>query len=138
MILVDINIFEDVIRKRKGWIKSSGVLVKVRKKEINGYVSALTPPIIYFLRIRDKFTDAGAREKMDKITQGFEIIPLTAGILQKAKNDANFNDFEDAIQFHSAMEKELNTIITRNKKDFGNVQNQIKIMDPEEFIEIEK
>ena len=85
MMLVDINLFEDVIRKREGWIESSEILTKVRKKEIKGYISALTPPIIYFLRIKDKFTDEDAREEMDKITQDFEIINLTAEILKKAK-----------------------------------------------------
>ncbi len=134
MMLVDINIFEDVIRKREGWIESSEILTKVKNKEIKGHISALTPPIIYFLRIRDKFTDEDAREEMDKITQHFEIISLTADILGEAKNNKNFTDFEDAIHFHSAMEKGLKIIITRNKKDFRGVQDQIRVLTPEEFL----
>ena len=32
--------------------------------------------------------------------------------------NSNFKDFEDAIQYHTALENELDLIITRNKKDF--------------------
>ena len=31
---------------------------------------------------------------------------------------SDFKDFEDAIQYHTALENELDLIITRNKKDF--------------------
>jgi len=125
MILVDVNIFEDVIRKREGWIGSSEVSTKVRNKEIKGHISALTPPIIYFLRIKDNFTDEDAREEMDKITQDFEIISLTPDIIREAKNDTNFDDFEDAIQFHSASKEGVEVIVTRNKRDFSNVQDKV-------------
>jgi predicted nucleic acid-binding protein len=129
--LVDINIFEDVIRKRGNWEGSPEILERVRNKSIKGYISVLSIPLIYFLR---KMPDKEAREKVRKITSGFEIIDLTSKIAKNAMNDENFNDFEDAIQFHSAIEKEINIIITRNKKDFRNVQDQIQILTPEEFI----
>jgi predicted nucleic acid-binding protein len=31
---------------------------------------------------------------------------------------SDFKDFEDAIQYHTALENELDLILTRNKKDF--------------------
>lgn len=31
---------------------------------------------------------------------------------------SDFKDFEDAIQYHTALENHLDTIISRNKKDF--------------------
>ena len=49
-ILVDINVFEDVFRQRQGWEASLTVLNYVRNGQVVGYVSALTPPILYFLR----------------------------------------------------------------------------------------
>jgi predicted nucleic acid-binding protein len=33
---------------------------------------------------------------------------------------SNFKDFEDAIQYHTALENHLDMIISRNKKDFKN------------------
>lgn len=70
MILGDINIFEDVIRKRDGWVASLEVLNRVRNKKVNGFVSALTVPVLYFLR---KLPDREAREKVKEITLGFNM-----------------------------------------------------------------
>jgi len=131
-MLVDINVFEDVIRKRDKWEGSLEILEMVRKNRIEGYISVLTIPVIYFLR---KMPDKEAREKVRKITRGFEVIDLTSKIAKSAMDDTNFNDFEDAIQFHSAMGECLNVLITRNKKDFRNVSDQIKILTPEEFLD---
>ncbi len=130
-MLVDINIFEDVIRKRDKWRGSLEILEIVRTKKIEGYISVLTLPVIYFLR---KMPDKEAREKVKRATRGFEIIDLTSEIAKSAMNDEAFNDFEDAIHFHSAMEKGLKIIITRNKKDFRGVQDQIRVLTPEEFL----
>jgi len=42
MMLVDVNIFMDVLRRRKGWEASSLILNVVKEKKIEGYISALT------------------------------------------------------------------------------------------------
>ena len=43
-----------------------------------------------------------------------------------------FNDFEDAIQYFTALENGCEVIITRNKKDFRNVL--LPVMTADEFI----
>lgn len=131
MILVDVNIFEDVIRKRKGWEGSLAVLSKVRSKSIKGFISALTIPILYFLR---KLPDSEARAKVKQIIQGFEIVDLTSERIADAMDDERFADFEDAIQFYSAKFVNVETIITRNKKHFKVVEDGIKVQTPEEFL----
>ena len=60
ILLVDINIFEDVIRKREGWEGSLGVLSRVRSEDVTGVISALTVPVLYFLR---RLPDRKARNK---------------------------------------------------------------------------
>jgi len=132
MMLVDVNIFEDVIRKRDKWEGSLEILEMVRTKKVKGYISVLTLPIIYFLR---KMPDKDAREKVKRVTRGFEIIDLTSEIAKNAMDDEAFNDFEDAIQFHSAMKEGLEVIVTRNKRDFSNVEDKAKVMIPEEFLD---
>ncbi len=52
-ILVDVNLFIDVITKRANWDRSLQVLNLARKAdEIEGWISALTFPLIYFFRLR--------------------------------------------------------------------------------------
>jgi len=45
MILVDVNIFIDIFRRRKGWTYSLEIINRVRNRKIKGYISALTIPI---------------------------------------------------------------------------------------------
>jgi hypothetical protein len=45
---------------------------------------------------------------------------------------SDFNDFEDAIQYSSAIENNLTIIITRNIKDYKKAT--IKVVTPETFI----
>ncbi|MEZ4879437.1 MAG: hypothetical protein R2801_04645 [Chitinophagales bacterium] len=49
----------------------------------------------------------------------------------------NFSDFEDAIQYTSALKIEkLDAIITRNTKDYK--QSSIPVMTPNEFLILKK
>ena len=44
----------------------------------------------------------------------------------------DFKDFEDAIQYHTALENGIDIIITRNKKDFKN--SKLPIMAAKEYL----
>lgn len=48
--------------------------------------------------------------------------------------DIDAKDFEDAIQYETAVEGKCECIITRNKKDF--YFSQIPVFTPEEFIKL--
>jgi hypothetical protein len=49
-VLIDVNVFEDVFRQRDGWQASAGILSAISKGQVVGFVSALTPPLLYFFR----------------------------------------------------------------------------------------
>ncbi len=129
-IFVDVNVFVDISEKREGWNNSLEVVSGVRQAKYEGYISALTVPILYFRRIRVK-PDKEARSDVWKMVKGFKIIDLSRSILQRAISDKKFKDYEDAIQYHSAKTK-CNIVITRNKKDFP--AKRIEVLNPEEFL----
>ena len=45
---------------------------------------------------------------------------------------SDFEDFEDAIQYYAALERNLEALITRNKKDFR--KSKIPVYTAEEFL----
>jgi predicted nucleic acid-binding protein len=45
------------------------------------------------------------------------VLPMDDKIIDLSL-DADFNDFEDAIQYYTALENDLDLILTRNLKDF--------------------
>jgi len=61
------------------------------------------------------------------------VVSLTEEILSNSFKEERIDDFEDAIQFHSA--KGCDVFVTRNKRDYEGVRDQIEILTPEEFIE---
>ena len=131
MILVDVNIFVDVLSGRDGFENSIKVIDFVRTGKLQGCISALTIPILWFLlqKWKDSLT---AKEDVKNITNNFRIISLDNNILQNSLKN-KMEDFEDAIQFCSALEGKCDTIITRNKKDFRSHDN-LDILTPEEFL----
>lgn len=51
-VFVDVNVFMDFLERRAGWKASLALIQLVRMNKIEGYISALTVPILYFLRAR--------------------------------------------------------------------------------------
>jgi len=75
-----------------------------------------------------------AKEETLDLTKGFKIIGLTSEIMKAAFNEDRIEDFEDAIQFHSAKGR-VKVFITRNKRDYEGVKDEIDVLTPEEFLD---
>ncbi len=133
MILVDINIFIDVLWAQSGAVGSAELIESVRSGKREGAVSALTIPVIWFLITKSK-GNLQARLDALEITEGFHIVSLDSKIISKASISA-IGDFEDAIQATSAIASKCDTIITRNKRDYGKVSG-VRALTPEEFLAV--
>lgn len=59
------------------------------------------------------------------------VIDSSEKVLDLALN-SNFNDFEDAIQYYTALNADIRTIITRNLKDYKAAD--ILVQTPEMFL----
>ena len=57
---------------------------------------------------------------------------LTDKIIDLALNDHKFKDFEDGIQYYTALESQAGSIITRNLRNFKH--STIPVMSPKEFL----
>jgi len=128
--LVDINLFEDVFRKRMGWRASEAVIRAVRRGKVIGYISALTVPILYFFRSHSH-SETEARRLTKTITRKFRVVALTDSILRDAF-DSPLSDFEDAIQFYSAKSVKSDYLVTRNVAHFS--LPDVKVITPEDFL----
>ena len=129
-ILVDVNIFEDIYRQRGGWEASLAVVSHAQSGNVSGYVSALTPPILYFLRRRTQ-SEQLCRRSVRLALATFKIVPVGEETVEAAYN-SRLPDFEDAIQFQSAKAVSVDRIVTRNKSDFK--QDEIVALTPEEIL----
>jgi predicted nucleic acid-binding protein len=62
------------------------------------------------------------------------LLELNDKITELALSDESFNDFEDALQYYTAIENEIDIIITRNKKDFKN--SRLPVLSAKEYLSI--
>lgn len=131
MILVDVNIFMDVLERRKGWASSLEVINQIRQKKRRGYICALTVPILWFLRTKHYSEDQGKKD-VREIIKGFEIAALDKSIIERSFK-SRMKDFEDALQMYSAKATRCTKLITRNVNDFKET-SEIEILTPEKFL----
>lgn len=132
-ILVDINVFMDILQAREGVRSSLRTIVFLREQdEHHGFISALTVPILYYLESQ-RLSDKEARGNVKKLIEGFKCVDLTADVIEAAFKEESIPDFEDCIQYHSAKVGNCQMIITRNTKDFKKIE--LEVYTPEEFIE---
>ncbi len=68
---------------------------------------------------------------VDEVLADFEVVPLTKDILRQARTKKG-KDYEDLIQYFSAIHSGCEYVITRNKKGFPPIG--IKLATPREFL----
>ena len=117
-LFVDTNIVLDVLAKRQPHYEEAAELFSLAdKKEIALAVSSLTIANTGYTLLR-QMDAANAKAVLRKLRLIVEILPLDDKIIGLALNDEGFTDFEDALQYFSALENGQDIIITRNLKDF--------------------
>ena len=121
-LLIDTNIVIDLLAKREPFYNEAAVLFSLAdKKAIKLYISSLTFANTHYILGKSAGINP-ARTILRKFKILVTVLALDDKIIELALNDSSFNDFEDAIQYYSAIENNLDSIITRNLKDFKNAQ----------------
>lgn len=130
-VLVDIDIIYDLLAEREPYYTfSASLFSKADNKKVKLFASALTIANMHYMLSRLK-SDKEARKILNRFKVLVSIIPLDQKILELALS-SDFNDFEDAIQYYSALEYNVNTILTRNLKDYKKAK--ISVMTVESYI----
>ena len=116
-ILVDTNIVIDLLSKRKEFYNDAAELFsKADKKELVLTISALTFANTNYI-LSKLLSAKEAREILRKFKVLVEVLALDDKVTELALSDDSFTDFEDGLQYYSALENQIEVIITRNKKE---------------------
>ena len=131
-ILVDTNIVIDLLSKRKDFYDDAADLFsQADKKELNLTISSLTFANTNYILTKLKSAKE-AREILRKFKVLVELLSLDDKITELALSDESFPDFEDGLQYYSAIENDVDIIITRNKKDFKN--SKLPVLTAKEYL----
>ena len=129
-IFFDTNIILDVLFEREPFYKQSAYLWSLAEAEkIKGFVSVITVNNAFYITKKAKGQET-AEKVVDVILDIFSICPLDYEVLKLART-IKMSDYEDLIQYFSAINSGAKFLITRNKKDFPT--EGIQIINAEEF-----
>ena len=131
---MDTNVLFDFLTDRKPFSDQAEILFEYkRQKKINIYVSAISFNNLYYI-INKISGHKTAINLLEELADLVNIVPLDNDITQRSLK-SNFSDFEDAIQYNSALrEKAIEGIITRNSKDFK--KSELPVLSPEIAIKL--
>lgn len=133
-IFVDTNILIDVFSKRQPFFDASATILSMLEKDTtSGVLSAISINNAYYIISKYQGKNK-AKKAVRTLLDIFEVITLDYKTLSKSI-DSNIKDFEDGIQFFSAISCNADYIITRNTKDLP--RDDIPILTPEEFLQLE-
>lgn len=131
-VLVDTNIVIDLLAKRvKFYQEAADLFSRADEKEVQLAISSLTFANTNYVLSKLK-SPKEAREILRKFKVLVEVLSLDNKITELALSDDDFPDFEDGLQYYSAIENQIGVIITRNKKDFKNAK--IPVLTAKEFL----
>ncbi len=130
-VFVDTEIIYDLLAAREPFYSSAAHLFTLADEgKIQIYISALSLANIHYL-ISRKTSAEESKEILRKFKVLVIVAPLTEKVIDLALN-SEFSDFEDAIQYFTALQNEIEVLITRNLRDYRKAQ--ITVLTAQDYI----
>jgi len=130
-VLLDTNIILDLLAAREPFLNETRKLFSLGEQgKIELVTSALNIANTHYILSR-QLKPAEVAEILEKLLLLVKVLPLNEKIIRSALV-SEFKDFEDAIQYYTALENGADVIITRNIKDFK--KSKLPVMTAKDFI----
>ncbi|MDT4868503.1 hypothetical protein FQZ97_1034700 [compost metagenome] len=133
-ILLDTDVILDFFFDREPFSENAAKILSLcESKEITGFVTPVIISNVYYL-LRQTAKHEKVIEKLKMLVSITEILVINKDSILQALN-SEFKDFEDALQNYSAeSDKEIDSIITRNTKDYKN--SSLGVMTPDNYLKM--
>ncbi|OFY96151.1 MAG: hypothetical protein A3K10_13850 [Bacteroidetes bacterium RIFCSPLOWO2_12_FULL_31_6] len=131
---LDTNVIIDFIAERKPFSKAAAKLFDLSEKGIvKIFISSLSYSNIYYV-VKKSTSHKEMITILRELESMTETVDVTKSII-KSSLFSDFKDFEDAIQYHTAISnKKTTAIVTRDTKDYKN--SNLAILTPEEAVSL--
>ena len=130
-LFLDANILVSVLCKEYPLFSySSRILSLADKRGFIVYTSPVCLAIAFYFTEK-KFGSTHAKMKIQLLCDHIQVAPSASSTVQKALSNPSVNDFEDGIEYYSAVEQGCNCIITEDINDF--YFSEIEVLNTETF-----
>jgi predicted nucleic acid-binding protein len=130
-VLIDTNVILDLFLQRPGYAEEAAALWKANgNRQIEGFVAAITPINLFYFARKTKGREQ-ARQAVVDLLASMQVCRLDQQIFHAALA-LPVTDYEDAVQMASAVDTQLEAIVTRNLKDYKN--SPLPVYSPSDFL----
>ena len=130
-VFLDTNVIVDFMGEREGFFDdAAAIFAMIEDKKIIATASALTIVNCAYI-LKKAFSSDIMLEKVEALCQMLNVTPIDRSQLMNAVQLKPY-DYEDAVQYLSAIPYRPDVIITRDKRGFGDFD--ILVMTPTEFV----
>lgn len=133
-IFIDTNVIIDFLADRSPYSDYAAMLFQLAKEnKIKIYISAISFNNTYYI-LRKVTSHKKALDLLSEIDEYVGVQDTNREIIRKAMK-SNFKDFEDAIQYYSAIGiGSIDILTTRDLKDFK--KSEIPVLSPETTVKL--
>src|SRR5712671_2715343 len=116
-VLVDTNVLLDVVVERKPFYTDSvAIWTLAEQGQLTGLVSAISFTNIYYI-VRRLEDEKKARRALQLVRDTFQVADCDQQVINQAI-DVKVKDFEDAVQYVSAVRASADCLVSRNPGHF--------------------
>ena len=129
-VFLDTNVILDLIQRRVGYDDAAIIMQKSENGEYSLYTSSLSMVNIAYI-LRKYYRGESLYHLLEELGDIIGVITVSSEAYHKALQSRAL-DFEDAIQLFSAIESDMDCIVTRNAQDF--IFDKLPIYTPFDFL----
>lgn len=129
-VFLDTNVILDLIQRRVGYDDAALIMQKSENGEYSLYTSSLSMVNIAYI-LRKYYRGESLYHLLEELGDIIGVITVSSDAYHKALQSRAL-DFEDAIQLFSAIESDMDCIVTRNAQDF--IFDKLPIYTPFDFL----
>lgn len=130
-LFVDSDIILDLLARREPhYIHAARLFTLIDQNKIAAFTSPLIFANLHYL-LKKQTSNLLALKNLRKLKTLLNILSIDEKVIEQSLN-SEFNDFEDAIQYFTAVNNSICLIITRNKIDYK--RSRIDVLTAEEFL----
>lgn len=132
-LFLDANVLISVLNKEYPlYTFSSRILSLVDNNKFKVYTSPLCLAIAFYFAEK-KHGNSFARKKISLLTEKLLFTSMDEKTIFEVEKNKKIHDFEDGLQYYSALEKDCKCIITEDLGDF--YFSEIEVMNSRQFLE---
>lgn len=131
-VFVDANVLVATLNKEYPLFTwSSRILSLNEKNNVRLYTSPLCLAIAFYFSGK-KCGEKLAKQKIEMLCNHLNVTSINEEATKKALTNKKIHDFEDGLEYYSALDSKCDFIITEDRKDF--YFSEIEVVGCEEFL----